>query len=63
MSTRSFNLLKSRRKNELQGTKIDAKPKEREESRKGMETIYITTPMVLGWNPLLSTGVGRKKAG
>jgi len=58
---RSFSLLKSRRKGERLETRTGVKQSAKEESRRGMETIYITTPMVLGWNPLLSTGVGKKK--
>ena len=61
MSTRSFSLLKNRKRRGRSEIKTDAKRSVKEESRKGMETIYITTPMVLGWNPLLSTGAGKKK--
>lgn len=63
MNMKSFSLLRSRRRGVHSETRTDVKPSERDESRRGMETIYITTPMVLGWNPLLSTGVGKKKVG
>lgn len=63
MNMRNFKLLKSRRKKELSGIGIEGKLRGKAGSVKETEKTYTTTPMVLGWNPLLSTGVGKKKVG